>query len=221
MSMTTNDFFKQLPKIYPDIDLGLSDVRLAVCRHLYENVAKGTSPYYLGRLHDRESELGPVNYFPLAMKAPEVISLVGDDDLRASNQVQVGEVLAMNDKDWTIVANDCWMLGGIHNEKEYILLGSGGITDEKLQQFLCDMVKSDNEHHPLSVTGREILGLGMFGYHVSRKPADSHIFFTCKNTQYAAVAHCSGYHATIVQIEEELKVGRDKQLQVILSRLWA
>jgi hypothetical protein len=68
------------------------------------------------------------------------------------NNEHAGSILLMGSDNWNFTVNDCWLLGAVHSHLPFYPASSvseANIFDDK---------------HVLSITGRELYGLALFGY---------------------------------------------------------
>lgn len=83
-------------------------------------------------------------------------------------------------KDWTILINDCWMLGAIHKQRTFNLVSKISSTEDIW-----------NPRGYFIVTGRELWALINFGYKPERN--NSGISFVCDNPAQANSATLTKY----------------------------
>lgn len=114
-----------------------------------------------------------------------------------SNSNQSGEFLA-EDK-WSLFVNDAWLLGKIEAGATFYLAKNGGFSsvDE------AEKIIKGSGRYPVTVTGRELVGLMTFGYvpHVSEKV----LVFEQKKVQKPTF---SCYHTNMCNLMKDEK-GRD------------
>jgi hypothetical protein len=68
------------------------------------------------------------------------------------NNNETGSILLMGNTNWNLTINDTWLLGAVHSQLEFYPaspVSRANIFDDK---------------HVLSITGRELFGLAIFGY---------------------------------------------------------
>lgn len=68
------------------------------------------------------------------------------------NEAADGSILLMGGNKWSFTINDTWILGGVHAHIPF---------------YPASILDKANLHHPeyvLSITGRELIGLALFGY---------------------------------------------------------
>lgn len=213
----SKELLDDVRKVYSDAEVGASR-RYDILWGLYQNAAAGTSCHYIGLLKKRGEWFGQPGSYPHAMHALASTLTLGD--CLVSCQVQPGYVLVMHDDDWCIAANDAWMLGGIHAGKHYMLMADPVSTQDETLRLLGDiMLPAAAGAHPLSVTGREILGLIFYGYRLQAGPG-GHLRFL-PHSSHGQDATFSAYRQGIRLTEEKLRATteRAKRLSVIRAEL--
>lgn len=83
-------------------------------------------------------------------------------------------------KDWTVLINDCWIIGAIHKHRTFRLVSK-----------ISNVQDIWNARGYFIVTGREFLGLSSFGYKPVKTGAG--MSFVCENRQLAKAATLSKY----------------------------
>lgn len=86
-------------------------------------------------------------------------------------------------KDWSIMINDCWVLGAVHAQKRFVLE-----TDINSAADFWDA-----NHNRYFVTGRELVGLELFGYQMEKTRGTNMTTFVCTYPGMAAQASLTGY----------------------------
>lgn len=93
-------------------------------------------------------------------------------DLDGQNRYNLspgGAINVQKLKDWSILINDCWVLGAVHAHKRFVLEtdinGANGFWDATNNRYF--------------VTGRELVGLEMFGYQMETTPGTNMTTFVC------------------------------------------
>lgn len=86
--------------------------------------------------------------------APGIDAPLRENFLRMNEGAQGGSVL--NSEKWTMLMNDAWLLAGLHSRNPFYL--ASGRTAEN--------VKGTNPDFPMTVTGRELIGITSSGYEV-------------------------------------------------------
>lgn len=202
----SEELLRDVRKVYSDAEVGASR-RYDILWGLYQNAASETDFHYIGLLRKREAWFGEPHTFPHAMRALDSTLALGD--CLVSCQVQAGYVLVMHDDDWCIAANDAWMLGGIHAGKPYTLMADPIASKPEAQRLLIDiMLPASSRTHPLSVTGREILGLIFYGYRMQVQ-SDGHLCFL-PHSSHGQDATFSGYRQGVALTEQKLRAAADR-----------
>jgi hypothetical protein len=103
------------------------------------------------------------------------------------------------DSRWKIFLNDCFILGGVHSQGAFVLVGLDQIVDhtsmvKKAGQL--DYVKDPTGDYPLKVTQREVLALNNFGYS-GGGIVDGKRTFTCTNPNLASAARLKNYKSLV------------------------
>lgn len=213
----SEELLRDVRKVYSDAEIGTSH-RCDILWGLYQNAMSETDFHYIGLLKKREELFNSPQTFPHAMKALDSTLTLGD--CLVSCQVQAGYVLVMHDDDWCIAANDAWMLGGIHAGKIYKLMADPVASRQDIQRLLIDIMLPASSHtHPLSVTGREILGLIFYKYRIQVQ-SDGHLHFLPHSSQ-GQDATFSGYRQGVGLTEQKLRTATDREARkkVILAEL--
>ncbi len=86
--------------------------------------------------------------------APGIDDPLRQNFARMNEGAQGGAVL--NSEKWTMLMNDAWLLGGLHSTNPFYL--ASGRTPEN--------VKGTNPDFPMTVTGRELIGITSSGYEI-------------------------------------------------------
>jgi hypothetical protein len=129
-----------LPDVYPDLKPG--DIEKAF--EVYQNAVRTDLDLAIvGRLVEQSSEAAPGIDDPLRKNFT-----------RMNEGAQGGSVL--NSDNWTMLMNDAWLLGGLHSTNPFYL-ASGRTSDN---------VKGTNAAYPMTVTGRELIGITSSGYEI-------------------------------------------------------
>lgn len=110
-----------------------------------------------------------------------------------------GNVLKM-DK-WCLVMNDCWLLGGVHREADFVLMST-----ESWQNLWNPQIAS------FVVTAREMIGLNEFGYvrraGTSLGPgSEGAATYVCTNGAKARCADLEDYHLAVALRESRGPIG--------------
>lgn len=101
------------------------------------------------------------------------------------NDTEDGSILMMGGNKWNFTINDAWLLGGVHSHLPF---------------YAASMLARINVYHTkyvLTITGRELLGLALYGYkQTSRHAALGHAF-VCDDTKKADAASLVDYQAAV------------------------
>jgi hypothetical protein len=137
-----------LSDVYPGLKPEDEDIEKAF--EVYQNAVRTDLDLAIvGRLVGESSEAAPGIDDPLR-----------ENFTRMNEGAQGGSVLYSNN--WTMLMNDAWLLGGLHSTNPFYL--ASGRTSEN--------VKGTNPAYPMTVTGRELIGITSSGYEiVSGHPA--------------------------------------------------
>ncbi|VUD64279.1 hypothetical protein TDB9533_03281 [Thalassocella blandensis] len=147
----------------------ISSLSSATAWHVYKKSFDQNGDMYMGRLQDtgrlyNSFGLGGANDYNLTQGKP----------------INVQKL-----KNWTVLINDCWMLGAIHRQKNFHL-----VTKIKNTSDIW------NPAGYFIVTGRELYGLMSFGYvPVRPKVSGAAITFVCRDTHKASTAKLPRYAA--------------------------
>lgn len=87
--------------------------------------------------------------------APGIDAPLRENFQRMNEGAQGGSVL--NSEKWSMLMNDAWLLGGLHSTNPFYL--ASGRTPEN--------VKGTNPDYPMTVTGRELIGITSSGYEIA------------------------------------------------------
>ena len=137
-----------LPGAYPGLKPG--DIENAF--EVYQNAVRTDLDLAIvGRLAGKD-EMGKKK--KSSEKEPSIDKRVWKNFGTMNEGAQGGSVL--NSDNWTMLMNDAWLLGGLHSTNP-IYLASGRTSEN---------VKGTNPAYPMSVTGRELIGITSFGYEI-------------------------------------------------------
>ena len=182
---------------YPDASLQPQAMEVAF--NIYENAAKGTT---LLDVDDNSIAFGVTIVGRLALKVEsrnekgeeEYTWLPADESFPSTDQIlkenlktlseesadQIGAIL--DAERWSLLANDAWLLGGIHAKTEFHFaspLGWDNLWDRELER--------------MTVTGREVLGIMTHGYQIIRPNPKLEAIATCVNIETAMTASLLTY----------------------------
>lgn len=93
------------------------------------------------------------------------------------NELDVGGSV-LNSDNWTLLANDAWILGGLHSQTPFYLASTRNEAN----------IRGNNPNHPMSVTGRELIGVMRHGYQVVQGHPTLGDVARCNNPGVAANA---------------------------------
>lgn len=124
--------------------------------------------------------------------------------LGGTNKLHTGSVLDIVNKsqtpggNWSTLANDCWILGGIHAHLPFQLVSNPTGATIKNPNYVSG---KSNESHMMRVTARELIGLTRFGYKacsnfdIDSKSRELGVKYElrCFNTSKAREASIAGY----------------------------
>jgi len=108
---------------------------------------------------------------------------------------------------WKIFLNDCFILGGVHSQGDFVLVGLDEIVDhasmvQKPGQL--DYVKDPNAEYSLKVTQREVFGINSSGYSGGGNENGKRVF-KCTMPQLANTARLSTYKSIVDGFTKALK----------------
>jgi hypothetical protein len=100
-----------------------------------------------------------------------------------------GSILNMGGKDWNFTVNDTWLLGGVHS---------------RLAFYAASVISKDNildNDYNLSITGRELMGLALFGYTEVHNHKALGVAYICTDRAKADAAKLTDYQCAVGQIK--------------------
>jgi hypothetical protein len=168
--------------------------KLAAAFRIYRNARAGT------RLADFEGNLvdfGITIVGRLALKGDDGTWVSADESFPSIDEI-MRENLKIMDEDaddsgsilnaghWSLLANDAWVLGGIHARTEF------HFASPLRWQNLWDARGSR-----MTVTAREVIGITAFGYGISRPVPKLEAVAQCTDEQKAAAASLPAYQKEI------------------------
>lgn len=182
---------------YPDASLQPQNMEVAF--KIYENARKGTTLLdvdnniiafgvtIVGRLALKvksRNEKGEEEYrwLPADESFPSIDQILKENlkTLSEESADQIGSIL--DAEHWSLLANDAWLLGGIHAKTEFHFaspLGWSNLWDKELQR--------------MTVTGRELLGITTHGYRIIRPNPKLEAVATCVDEKPAMTASLLTY----------------------------
>ncbi len=138
------DYLKQLGTGYIEPRSGIAQVTVSgittsTAWKVYKKSNEETGDMYIGRLDDTAKLY---EEFGLGSKSDATFNLM------PGKKINVQKL-----KNWTVLINDCWMLGAIHKFRTFNMVSKISSTEDIW-----------NVRGYFIVTGRELLGLSKFGY---------------------------------------------------------
>lgn len=170
-SAARSDYLKEKGQAYVDPTAGITNVTISslsssTAWKVYKKSNEQSGDMFMGRLADT-GEL--YEEFGLGTTKDAVYNL------SPGKAINVQKL-----KDWTVLINDCWMLGAIHKQRRFNLVSNiGGVEDIW------------NTRGYFIVTGRELWGLMNFGY--KPEETDAGISFICEDSKKANSATLTEY----------------------------
>jgi hypothetical protein len=160
---------------------------LEYCWLAYSKSLNAVGPQFIGR----QGDLWVADHLQRAAISLQQKQTLWDPHTKGNIQVL--------DK-WAPVINDCWVLGGVHRNADFILVSVR--TLKNLWDF-------DHGFHV--VTAREILGLLHFGYEV--KQQSEGVRLTCTNRSKAQLATIQAYDSFM---QDKQEIGADSIRSVLV-----
>ena len=108
------------------------------------------------------------------------------DNLRIMDDVNADAGSILDTKLWSLLANDAWLLGGIHAQTEFHF--ASPLRWENLW---------DSDFDRLTVTGREVVGIVASGYEIDRPIAGMEAIAQCVIPEKAATLSLINYKEAI------------------------
>ena len=105
------------------------------------------------------------------------------------NDVGDGSILMMGGGKWNFTVNDSWLLGGVHS---------------RLPFYAASVISKANmldRQYSLSITGRELLGLALFGYTQVHNHKALGVAYICDDSGKASGATLVEYQAALGSIK--------------------
>jgi hypothetical protein len=119
--------------------------------------------------------------------ANSIVGGAGIDNALQNNMGRMNEVFTggaiMNSGNWTMLVNDAWVLGGVHSHTSFYL------ASERTMDNIYNV--GGPYHGQMTVTGRELTGLAVFGYTVRALPLGE--VAVCTNPALADMADFATY----------------------------
>lgn len=156
------------------------------CWTAYSKARDGTGPQVIGRIADIHQTI-----------RTKIAGILGGQTLL--DHATRGNVLQMDR--WCLVMNDCWLLGGVHREADFVLMST-----ESWQNLWNPQIAS------FVVTAREMIGLNEFGYvrraGTSLGPgSEGAATYVCTNGAKARCADLEDYHLAVALRESRGPIG--------------
>ncbi|MEG5037564.1 MULTISPECIES: hypothetical protein [unclassified Microcoleus] len=123
---------------------------------------------------------------------PIGLSELEEKNFLFTNEQRTGSILRVEDKKWTVMINDSWVIGGIN-----ALLPFYVASPRQRQNIYHDT-------YQFTVTGRELIGLTHFGYQPISHPQLGEVF-VCKDAKRAQGATLTEYERRYCGLREEVK----------------
>ncbi len=188
------------PTYYPDSSC--EPRRLAVAYAIYQRAKQGTT------LHDADHNVIPfgvtiVGRLALKVKVspsqrePEYRWVPSDEAFPSIDEImkqnlrivdedtqETGSILTTGN--WSLLANDAWLLGGIHAQTEFHF--ASPLRWENLW---------DEGAKRMTVTAREAVGITMHGYQLQRPHPQLEAVAVCMDTQKAQAASLRSYRDSV------------------------
>jgi hypothetical protein len=171
-------------------DGSLHQEKIAAAFRIFRNASAGT------RLADFEGnpvDFGITIVGRLALKADDGTWVSADESFPSIDEI-MRENLKVMDEDsedsgsilsagqWSLLANDAWVLGGIHARTEFHF--ASPLQWENLW---------DERGHRMTVTAREVIGITACGYRISRPVPKLEAVARCDDEKKAAAAALPAY----------------------------
>jgi hypothetical protein len=179
-------------------DGSLEDEKLEAAFRIFQKSRDGTrladfdgNPLYfgitiVGRLARRESD----GSWKSADEDFPSIDEIMRDNLRIMDDTNEDAGSILDTKLWSLLANDAWLLGGIHAQTEFHF--ASPLRWENLW---------DSEFDRLTVTGREVVGIVASGYAIDRPFAGMEAIAQCVNQEKAATLSLIDYKEAVKSCE--------------------
>lgn len=107
------------------------------------------------------------------------------------NDTGDGSILMMGGGKWNFTVNDAWLLGGVHSQLAF---------------YAASVISKDNmldKNYSLSITGRELMGLALFGYKQVHNHKALGVVYVCEDLHKAAAATLVAYQAAVGGIKSK------------------
>ena len=180
------------PDYYPDGSLQQDKVDAAF--RIYRNASAGTK---LTDFDGNPVDFGITIVGRLALKADDGTWVSADESFPSIDEI-MRENLKVMDEDsddsgsilsagqWSLLANDAWVLGGIHARTEFHF--ASPLRWENLW---------DERGSRMTVTAREVIGITAFGYRISRPVPQLEAVAQCIDAHKAGLASLPAYKKAV------------------------
>jgi len=111
-----------------------------------------------------------------------------DENFGLVNEAESGSILIMGGDKWNFTLNDTWIVGGVHSGLPFYACSPLVIYNVFDYEYI------------LTITGRELLGLALFGY-MQQTHAELGTVFVCNDKKKAKGARLSEYQAVIGELK--------------------
>jgi hypothetical protein len=177
---------------YPDGSL--HHEKLASAYSIYRNAVGGTR---LPDLEGNPTDFGLTIVGRLALRARDGTWISSNEDFPSIDEIlkenlkTIGEGgdshgSILDAKNWSLLANDAWLLGGIHALTEFHF--ASPLRWQNLWDEAADR---------MTVTAREVIGIVTFGYAVVRPNPRLEAVAVCRDETRAATASLPDYQAAV------------------------
>jgi len=174
-------------------------VPVDVAWKLYQNARKPNLDFHLfGRhitgkkaksLQDFRDEKGKTAQLPKELQGITKSSIDKyEQNFGYVNDSGNGSILMMGGQKWNFTVNDSWLLGGVHSHLPFYAaspISKANILDKQ---------------YYLSITGRELLGLALFGYKEEKGHPALGTVYVCADKKKASAARLTDYQLAVSEI---------------------
>jgi hypothetical protein len=196
---------------YPDSSLDSNKVEVAY--HIYKRTSHGTQLFdfdgnpvafgltIVGRLALRKkvvNESGQVEYVwePSNPEFPSIDAIMKQNFGTVDENKEVTGVI-LDSSNWTLLANDAWLLGGLHALTEFHF--ASPLRWENLW---------DPEQQRMTVTAREVIGILGHSFEILRPNPKLEAVAVCENDVNARNANLLTYKARVDEYKQEAGLKR-------------
>jgi len=179
-------------------DGSLNEEMIAAAFRIYRNAAAGTK---LSDFEGNPVDFGITIVGRLALRADDGKWIPADESFPSIDEI-MRENLKIMDEDsggsgsilsaghWSLLANDAWVLGGVHARTEF------HFASPLRRQNLWDERSSR-----MTVTAREVIGITAFGYRISRPIPKLEAIARCTDEKGAATASLPAYKKEVFKYQ--------------------